>query len=91
MKKHIPNLIFIVGLILLAVYAVRSHNGALMTEPRQIALRYTALFVLVAGMAVRTLINRRENVSETNFGFKLIAVGVVFLIVLISLIKAVWF
>jgi hypothetical protein len=51
-------------------------------------LFYASLAVLDGACLARTLINRHVNSSVTNFGFKLMAVGVFFLLILISFARA---
>lgn len=86
MRKHIPNLLWIAAGLLLVAYAVRAQLNVPRTESVQRALRYGAAYVALLGMTVRTLLNRRENVCATNFGFKLVTVGLLFLIVLSTML-----
>lgn len=91
MRKHIPYLIWLVAAGLLVTYVVRAYQDIPRGATSQIVLRFGALFLLVGGMLVRTLINRRENLSFVNFGFKLIAVGILFLLILVALLQVVLF
>ena len=91
MRKHIPYLIWLLAGGFLVVYVARAYQDVPSSATSQIVLRFGALFLLVAGMLVRTLLNRRANLSFVNFGFKLIAVGILFLLILIALLKVLFF
>lgn len=91
MKKHIPYLIWIVAGVLLAVYVARAFGDVPKSDALQIALRYGAIYVFIGGMVAHTILNRRENVCFTNFGFKLVAEGILFLAALTSMLLTVLF
>ena len=91
MKKHIPYLIWMVAGILLAVYVARAFGDVQKDSASQIALRYGAVYVFIGGMVAHTVLNRRENVCFTNFGFKLVAEGILFLAALTSMLLTVLF
>ena len=91
MKRHIPYFIWIISGILLAVYVARVYQEVPSGEPSQIFLRFGAIYVFIIGMVARTLINRRENVCVTNFGFKLVGEGLLFLAALTAMLKLLLF
>lgn len=91
MKKHVPYLIWIVSGILLAVYVARAYLNVPSEDASQIWLRFGAAYVFILGMVTRTVINRRENVCVTNFGFKLVGEGLLFLAALTAMLKLLLF
>ena len=91
MKKHIPGIIWIAAGVLLAIYVMRAYQDVPQNATSQIVLRFGAIYVFIAGMVARTLINRRENVCVTNFGFKLVGEGILFLAALTSMLLTVLF
>lgn len=91
MKKHIPSIIWIAAGILLAIYVARAYQDVPQDAASQIVLRFSAIYVFIAGMVARTLIHRRENVCVTNFGFKLVGEGLLFLAALSAMLKLLLF
>ncbi len=78
--KFIPPLIWMAAGVMLCVFFVRTRDPAA-GRLSQIFLLYGSLAVADGGLIAHTLINRRENLSSVNFGFKLMAEVIVMLAV----------
>ena len=90
MKKHIPPLLWILAGVLFCAFLVAAREASCTPLTRHL-LFYGSLAVLDAGCLARTLLNRENNSCVTNFGYKLMAVGVFFLLIVISCIRAIFF
>ena len=87
MKKHLPPLLWILGGILFCAFLVVARDESAQPLLRH-ALFYGSLAVIDGGCLTKTILNRHVNSSVTNLGFKLMAVGVFFLLVLVSFARA---
>ncbi len=89
-KKYIPPLIWLLAGILMCVFLIRlgSYDRLALS---QVFLFYGALYVADAGLITHTVINRRENLSVTNFGFKLMAEVLIFLALVTFMIGDIFF
>lgn len=87
MKKHLPPLLWILGGILFCVFLVFAKDPTALPMTRHLFF-YGSLAVVDGGCLAKTILNRHVNSSVTNFGFKLMAVGTFFLLILVSFARA---
>ncbi len=71
-KKYIAPLIWLAAGALLCVFLIRLGSVDRL-HISQILLFYGSLATAVAGLITHTILYRHENMSVTNFGFKLMA------------------
>ncbi len=90
-KKYIAPLIWLLAGGIMCAFLLRLANGVDRMQLSQIFLFYGALYTADAGFVVGTLVNRKENLSVTNFGFKLMAEVLVFLALVTFMIGDIFF
>ncbi len=88
--KHIIPLIWIAAGGLMCAFLLRLGEVDRLALS-QIFLFYGSFAVADAALVTQTIMNRRENVSKTNFGFKLMGEAVILLLLLVFMLKDIFF
>ncbi len=88
--KYIPPFIWLAAGAVLCIFLIRLGSVDRLALS-QIFLFYGALTIADAGLIVHTIINRKENVSVTNYGFKLMGEALLFLIIVTFMIGDIFF
>jgi len=88
-KRHLAPILWIAAGLLFCAFLVTTRSPGSSDLTRHL-LFFGACLALDAGCAARTLVNRAENTSGVNFGFKLMAAGIFALLILIGFVRAVW-
>jgi hypothetical protein len=91
MKRYLPAIVWLLAGVVLCIFFVQLSENTIGGELTQIFLLYGALGLGVLGLVTHTIVHREDNSSSVNFGYKLLAEGVVLLALIAAMLKEIFF